>query len=277
MVAERIYHDELKGPATVADGHQVESYAPLLAALHENNGPAIREAVIALVFSHTHIVRLRVSQAGKLLSDVGGAYIIAPVGGKLYYHGQLVGTYLLSVQDDLGFVGLETRLIGVPLILHVKGKRVPIEGTVRTGNVTIPRRGPIVVDKRSYEAYSFNARAYPTGTLRISLLHPTAHVSTLSCAAVKLAEIGRVTQAIWQRFKVDGSPVTGFVTFAHSHTGALIFVRKGPRQIAGSTQPGPRSIPRSGVLRYHGVRYGVTSFASSSAVGKVRVYTLAAV
>jgi hypothetical protein len=277
MVAERIYRDELAGPATVVDSHQVESYVPLLTALEENNRPAIREAVIALVFSHTHIVRLRVSQAGTLLSDVGGRYIIAPVGGNLSYHGHLVGSYLLSVQDDLGFVGLETRLVGVPLILHEKGKRVPVEGTMSGGNVAIPRRGTIVIGKRSFEAYSFNAKAYPTGTLRISLLRPAGHPSTRSCAAVKLAEIGRITRAIWQRFKLDGSPVTGFVTFAQSHTGALTFVRKGSRQIASSSRPGPRSIPKSGVLRYHGVRYAVTSFSSSTAAGTVRVYTLAGV
>jgi hypothetical protein len=274
MVAERIYRQELVGPGTVSDLHQVESYAPLLSALDEHNKTAVHEAVVALVFSHTHIVRLRVSQGATLLADVGGPYIIAPAGGKLYYHGHLVGSYLLSVQDDLGFVGLETRLVGAPVILHVNGARVPIKGTVRVGKVPIPRRGVVVLHKRSFDAYSFDARAYPSGTLRISVMRPVVHVSTRSCAAVRVTEIGRIVRAIWQRFQLDASPVSGFVTFAQSHTGALTYVRRGAQQIAASAAPGPPSLPASGTLRYHGVRYAVSSFAASTATGPVRVYAL---
>jgi hypothetical protein len=274
MVAERIYRQELVGPATASDRHQVETYAPLLTALSEGDRTALRAAVVALVFSHTHIVRLRVSQGGTLLSDVGGPYIIAPVGGNLYYKGRPVGSYLLSVQDDLGFVGLETRLVGAPLILHLRGRRVPVKGTVRTGRVALPHRGVVVLHGRSFAAYSFSARAYPSGTLRISLLRPVVHVSTRSCAAVRVTEVGRITKAIWQRFSIDGSPVTGFVTFAQSHTGALTYVRTGARQIAASAPPGPRSIPSSGVIAYHGRAFGVTSFAATSAGEAVRVYAL---
>ena len=180
-VAERIYRDELVGIGTIADQHQVEENGPLLKALArvsalakdgapvrngvpakgsaaasrgapaKGNGAgagavreaanAVTEAVHGLVYSHTHIVRLRVLQGGRLLADIGGPYIIAPVGGSLRFHGRVVGSYLLSVQDDLGFVGLERRLVGVPLILHVGAVRVPLQGTTRTGSVAIPDSG----------------------------------------------------------------------------------------------------------------------------------------
>jgi len=307
-VAERIYRDELVGTGTIADQHQVEENSPLLKALARVSAlakgksagaravreaaNAVTEAVHGLVYSHTHIVRLRVLQGGRLLADIGGPYIIAPVGGSLRYHGRVVGTYLLSVQDDLGFVGLERRLIGVPLILHVGAVRVPLQGTTRTGSVVIPDRGAVVIRGAHFQAYSFDAKAFPTGVVRISLLLAEGHGvgagrgvgtgsgSSLSCAAVKVAEVGRIARLIWLRFVLDGGSSSSFVTFTQSHTGALIYLREGLRQIAGSTEPGPPGLPESGTVRYRGTTYGVTSFIAQTPAKPtrvpVRVYELVA-
>jgi hypothetical protein len=325
-VAERIYRDELVGSGTIADQHQVEENGPLLKALarvsvlakdgapvrngvpakgsaaarrvaaakgNETGARAVREAANAvtdavhgLVYSHTHIVRLRVLQGGKLLADIGGPYIIAPAGGSLRYHGRVVGTYLLSVQDDLGFVGLERRLIGVPLILHVGAVRVPLQGTTRTGSVVIPDRGAVVVRGAHFQAYSFDAKAFPTGVVRISLLlaerrgSGAGSGSSLSCSAVKVAEVGRIAHLIWLRFVLDGGSSSSFVTFTQSHTGALIYLREGLRQIAGSTEPGPPGLPESGTVRYRGITYGVASFIAQTPAKPtrvpVRVYELVA-
>jgi hypothetical protein len=301
-VAERIYRDELVGTGTIADQHQVEENGPLLKALVRVSvlakdksagaravreaADAVTEAVHGLVYSHTHIVRLRVLQGGKLLADIGGPYIIAPAGGSLRYHGRVVGTYLLSVQDDLGFVGLERRLIGVPLILHVGAVRVPLQGTTRTGSVVIPDRGAVVVRGAHFQAYSFDAKAFPTGVVRISLLLPAGGGSgagggsALSCAAVKVAEVGRIARLIWLRFVLDGGSSSSFVTFTQSHTGALIYLREGLRQIAGSTEPGPPGLPESGTVRYRGITYGVASFIAQTPAKPtrvpVRVYELVA-
>ena len=297
-VAERIYRDELVGTGTIADQHQVEENGPLLkalarvSALAKGSAPAkgsagaravreaanaVTEAVHGLVYSHTHIVRLRVLQGGKLLADIGGPYIIAPVGGSLRYHGRIVGTYLLSVQDDLGFVGLERRLVGVPLILHVGAMRVPLQGTTRTGSVVIPDRGAVVIRGAHFQAYSFDAKAFPTGVVRISLLLAQGRGSgagggsALSCSAVKVAEVGRIARLIWLRFVLDGSSASSFVTFTQSHTGALIYLREGLRQIAGSTEPGPPGLPESGTVRYRGTTYGVTSFIAQTPAKPTRV------
>jgi hypothetical protein len=227
-----------------------------------------------------------VLQGGKLLADIGGPYIIAPVGGSLRYHGRVVGTYLLSVQDDLGFVGLERRLIGIPLILHVGEVRVPLQGTTRTGSVAIPDRGAVVIRGARFQAYSFDAKAFPTGVVRISLLLPAGRGSgagggsALSCSAVKVAEVGRIARLIWLRFVLDGSSASSFVTFTQSHTGALTYLREGLRQIAGSTEPGPPALPESGTVRYRGTTYGVTSFIAQTPAKPtrvpVRVYELVA-
>lgn len=277
MVAEHIYRDELAGPATAHDRRQVETYAPLLAALAEGNRTAIHEAVVALVYSGTHIVRLRVSQNGSLLADVGGPYIIAPSGGNLYYQGRLVGSYLLSIQDDRGVYGLETRLVSIPIVLHVGDTRVPIKGTIDTGSVALPTEGEITLHEHRFQIYSFNAKAYPTGTLRISLLHPEVRSSDRPCRAVRLAEIGRIGEAIWYRFMQDKAPIGGFVSFTQRITGALTYVRAGDSEIAGSPPPGPTSLPESGVVSDAGVTYGVTSFAATTTSGTAcRVYQLVA-
>jgi len=275
-VAERIYRDELGGPATGNDRHQVETYGPLLDALAEGNQSAIPEAVIALVYSGTHIVRLRVSQKGTLLADVGGPYIVAPTGGNLYDHGRLVGSYLLSVQDDRGFVGLETRLVSTPVVLYVGRKRLPVIGAVHADIAPLPPEAQIVLHGHPFQAYSFDAKAYPAGTLRITLLHPLVPPSTLSCGAVELAEIGRIGRAIWHRFMVDEAPISGFVTFTQRITGALTYVQSGAGEVAGSTQPGPSVIPTSGTVHFEGISYEVTSFAAASPTGPVRVYQLVA-
>ena len=165
-VAERIYRDELVGTGTIADQHQVEENGPLLKALARVSALAKgskqrrrSKGAIEIKKRPTRSRKrctnsstrtrtscgLRVLQGGRLLADIGGPYIIAPVGGSLRFHGRVVGSYLLSVQDDLGFVGLERRLVGVPLILHVGAVRVPLQGTTRTGSVAIPDRGAVVI------------------------------------------------------------------------------------------------------------------------------------
>ena len=98
-VAMQIYAHELTGSGVRADQRQVESNGPLLNALASGNLAGVREAVTSLVYSHTHIVRLRVLQGNTVQADVGGPYIIAPVSGSLRFHGRTVGHYLLSVQD----------------------------------------------------------------------------------------------------------------------------------------------------------------------------------
>lgn len=276
--AERIYADELSGPSTRADERQVEHFAPLLRALARRDRSAVRAAVISLVFSHTHIVRLRVSRGGSLLSDVGGRYVIAPVGGTLSYHGRQVGEYLLSVQDDLGYFGLETRLIGDPLNLRLDSTRVPIQGTIPSSPAILAGQQRLVVYRgSSYEVFAFDAKAFPTGLLRVTLLVPALSArSRRSCAAIKVAESGRIARRIWQRFVIDSGSVPSYVTFAHSHTGALCFVRSGGRLLASSTLPPPARLPDSGALVYRGATYGVSSFPIRTSRGGARVYLLVA-
>jgi hypothetical protein len=66
----------------------------------------------------------------------------------------------------------------------------------------------------------------------------------------------------------------GFRDIARALAGAPVLIREGRRQLAGSF-PGPASLPRSGALRYRGVRYTVASFAARAFPDiAVRVYLL---
>lgn len=275
LVARRIYERELASTGVRADQRQVEGYAPLLSALASGNRAAVQAAVTSLVYSHTHVVRLRVIQSGVVLADVGGPYILAPVGGNLRFHGRSVGRYLLSVQDDLGYVKLETRFVGVPLVLHVGPRRIPLEGTLAPGPATIPDHGPVSYHGVSYEAFSFTGMAFPSGALRISLLVPVpGSLSASSCAEIKISALGHVAQRLWRRFALASAPPSVFVHAIESLVGGLGYVRAGSHQLAGSTHPGPRRLPDSGTVKYRGATYGATSFAANSAGTPVRVYVL---
>ena len=96
LVAQRIYALELESPEVRSDRRQIESYGPLLSALARGDARRWRRRCTSLVYSHTHVVRLRVSGRGGVLADVGGPYIIAPVSGTLRQGGRVLGALTCS-------------------------------------------------------------------------------------------------------------------------------------------------------------------------------------
>jgi hypothetical protein len=274
VVASRIYRNELTSSEVVSDRHQVEGYKPLLNALEGGDRTALKEAVSSLVYSHTHIVRLRVTRGNAVLADVGGPQILAPVEGTLREHGRTLGRYALSVQDDLGYVKLVTRFIGVPMVLSSGTHVLAVEGALDPGPSPIPAHGPVSYRGASYQAFSFTARAFPSGSLRISLMVPvTASLSRQACADIKVAELGRVAERISRRFHLSASTYPSYIQTTTSLTGGLIYIRAGSHQLAGS-RPGPSRLPAHGTVSYRGASYGVFSFTAPSEAGQVRIYQL---
>jgi hypothetical protein len=275
LVATRIYAQELASAEVSKDKRQVESYGPLLSALEGGNRAAISEAVTSLVYSHTHVVRLRVIRGTHVLADVGGPQILAPVGGTLQRNGRTLGRYVLSVQDDLGYVKLVSRFIGVPLMLSAGSHALSIEGADSPGAAAIPTHGAVSYRGKSYQAFSFPAQAFPSGALRISLLVPVpGSLSRQSCSAIKAAELGRVAERVSHRFSLAPFNYRSYIKAAAPLTGGLIYIRAGSHQLAGSSRPGPANLPSKGTVRYRGSSYGVSSFTAASEAGQVRIYQL---
>ncbi len=277
LVAERIYAAEVSSSETAGDKRQIESNGPLLSALESGDSAALHTAVHSLVYSHTHIVRLRVSSGSQLLDDEGGPYILAPISGRLRSHGKEVAHFVFSVQDDLGYVKLVARFIGVPLLMRTDAGNVPVPGLLSPGPASIPDHGRVIYRGTKYAAYSFKAQAYPSGRLRISLLLPDAgSLAARSCIEIKAAELGDVARHISQRFALSPTTFASYIKLVHTMTHALVYVRSGTHDLAGSTNAPPAKLRSSGALSFHGADYEVSSFSVPTSTGVARVYVLVA-
>lgn len=167
QIARLIYEGEA-GRRTLTQIERVQQNAPLLHAVATRDKAATETAVKALL--HEHIVRLRVSAGGALLSDVGGPYVLAPVTAPLRLHGRTIGSFVLSIQDDEGYKRLANRLAGLDVLMYM-GPRL-VKSTIGAAPGPVPTSGPVNVRGKSYRAYTFDAKAFPSGPLRITVLIP---------------------------------------------------------------------------------------------------------
>jgi hypothetical protein len=171
QTAQRIYREEQSGAATRAVVHAFESSRPFQEAVATDNPTATRAAIVKFFEGTLHVVRVRATLGEKLVADVGGPHVLAPIRGDVRgVHGRVVGHFLLSVQDDLGYVILAQRFAGVQVFLY-EGKQLLL-GSVSPAPLSIPKQGEILFDGLRYHAYSFTAEAFPKGALEVSLLIP---------------------------------------------------------------------------------------------------------
>lgn len=277
-VATRIYGNELASGEVRSDRRQVEVFEPLLAAVAAGDRGATLSAVTSLVYSHTHIVRLRVTRGGTVLADVGGPLILAPISGHLRRGGRTIGAYVLSVQDDSGYVKLVTRFLGVPLVLRAGSHALPVEGALSRAPTSIPARGPLVFHGRDYQSFTFTARAFPSGALSIALLVPVSQaLARRTCAEIRDDELGDVARRVSRRFSLAPSNLGAYIDATAPLTSGLIYIRTlapSSRQLAGSTPRGPRTLPVRGRVTYRGKAYSVFSFIAPSTAGALRIYQL---
>lgn len=162
-----IYGEEIGGTAQ-RQLRRAEGSAALVSAVRAGEANATRQAIVALL--NHHIVRIRALRAGRLLADVGGPHVLAPVSGTLRSPDGVVGQIVLSVQDDLGYLLLAHRLIGVEVLM--RDEHGQVMGTLSPGPSAVPDLGPVTWRGHRYEAFSFRASEFPSGPLRISLLIP---------------------------------------------------------------------------------------------------------
>jgi hypothetical protein len=169
-IAHLIYDGEA-GRRTGEQIHRVQESSALLRAVARRDPKATRVAIEALL--HQHIVRLRVSAGGRLLADVGGPYVLAPVTAPLRQGGRTIGSFTLSIQDDEGYKRLANRLAGLDVLMYMGNKLV--KSTVGYSPGPVAASGAVTVNGRRYRAYTFRAEAFPSGPLRITVLIPTPY------------------------------------------------------------------------------------------------------
>lgn len=166
-IATLIYRGEA-GRRTLPQIRRVQHNQALLRAVAKRNPAATKLAVKALL--HQHIVRLRVSALGKLLSDVGGPFVLAPVTAPLRLKGRKIGSFVLSIQDDLGYRLLAQRLVGLESVMRV-GSRV-VMSSLNPPPTKVPPAGSFRYQGHTYRAFSFGGRAFPSKPLNITVLIP---------------------------------------------------------------------------------------------------------
>jgi hypothetical protein len=273
MVTTNIYGGEVVGAETQRNLRHVTGAGDLLAAVAADNRAATLKAVQRIVYHGVwHIVRLRaLDAAGRILADVGGQYVIAPVTGVLRSGGAVVGSFVMSVQDDLGFTKLEHRFVGDPIGIYVNGSLVVELGGRFPG--VAPGGAGVQLGGIHYGVVELTYGAFPSGTLSavIAVAPPAAWLAAQPCAAVRADEFGRVAM----RFAHLVRPLTRhyfqYVTLVRSYTGAEVFVRDGATQLASSGGLGPAVLPTSGTVSDQGKSWLVFSFEPRA---PTRVYVL---
>jgi hypothetical protein len=270
VAARGIYNGELHSRELNADIAHVTGSQALASALASNDTAAVYEAVHAIVYTpHWHIVRLRVLQAGRVVADVGGPDVLAPVSGTLRRQDRKVGSYVMSVQDDAGYVKLVTHFIDVPVDLYRSGSF--LIGTLEPAPAKVRPNISIHVRSSTYTVELLHAEAFPSGNLELALFvpSPTRKVSATSCASVRLGAWASIAMHIAARLKPLSSHYEAFVRTLRGTSGGPVFVRSGRRRIAGGASPA--RIPHSGAVSYAGRTWQVFSWEPAPAT---RVYFL---
>jgi hypothetical protein len=258
-VAQGIYEGELHSREVSADAAHVTGSQALLNGLEVDDSAAVRSAVHAIVYTpHWHIVRLRVLKAGHVVADVGGPDVIAPVSGVLTRNGKVLGSYVMSVQDDLGYEKLVTRFMGVPIDLYRNGSF--LMGTLEPAPSTPSEGASVSANGAGYRVQLLSAKAFPSGTLRIALFipDPTPTVTAASCAAVRLATWGSIAINIAGQLQPLQTHYQDLVDVLHGTTGGPAYVFSHSKRVAGGSVP--ERIPNHGTVKFGGRSWAVFSW-----------------
>jgi hypothetical protein len=164
-VARRIYDQEAGGAVGHAAVRRIARDRALLAALGSGNGAALRAAALRQLFNPgKHVVRLSVVRAGRKLTDVGGAFVVAPA--TLPLRGDVLEA---SMQDVVGYVKLVHRLTGVQIV--VRGAPGHVETSLAAAaDAALPASGDATIAGRAYVVRSFRERGYAGEALEVWIL-----------------------------------------------------------------------------------------------------------
>jgi hypothetical protein len=261
-----IYRDELAGTEVSFDLAKVTAATDLLSAVARGDRAAARKALIRLVYHRAwHIVRLRALDAsGRVLADIGGPDVIAPVSGVLRSGtGAVIGSFVLSVQDDAGVTKLESRFVGDPIGIYLRGRLVAQRGT--SFPPAPPGGSGATLGGVRYRVVTETFAAFPTGTLSAVILvaPPARSLTRQPCATVRAGDFGRVARRLTGLLGPLTQHYYGYAFWVQIYTGAEVFVREPDgTQLTSSAGAGagPSALPTAGTVSYQGTNWLVFSF-----------------
>jgi protein-disulfide isomerase-like protein with CxxC motif len=168
----RLIYDAEGGRRTLPQVQRVQADQPLLAAVARHEPAATKTAVERLL--NQHIVRLRVSAVGHVLADVGGPYVLAPVTAPLVLGGRTIGSFVLSIQDDEGYLRLTRRLVGLRVLMYmdIAGHPTLVKNSLGPQPGTVPASGSYSYRGSDFHVFTLHASAFPAGPLTIRVLVP---------------------------------------------------------------------------------------------------------
>jgi hypothetical protein len=167
-VARRIYRQETDGTVGHAAVRRIARDRALLSALRSGDAAALRAAALRQLFNPgKHVVRLSVVRDRRALTDVGGAFVVAPA--RLGLPG---GDVLeASLQDVVGYVKLVRRLTGAQVV--VRGAAGHAESSLPgAAQAPLPAAGTATIAGRAYVVRSFRETGYGGERLEVWILSP---------------------------------------------------------------------------------------------------------
>ena len=170
-VARRIYDQEAGGAVGHAAVRRIARDRALLAALGSGNPAALRAAALRQLFNPgKHVVRLSVVRAGRKLTDVGGAFVVAPSDLKLRGAGGAdLGRLEASMQDVIGYVKLVHRLTGAQIV--VRGAPGHVESSLAAAaDAALPASGDATIAGQVYGVRTFRETGFAGEALEVWIL-----------------------------------------------------------------------------------------------------------
>jgi hypothetical protein len=171
QVAQRIYQQEVTGANGRASVRRIARDPALERALAEGDAKALRaEALRQLFMPGKHVVRLRVVRDGRVLTDVGGRFVVGEAAAELRApDGRSTGRLEISMQDVLGYRKLVNRLTGADVV--IRGSAGHVETSLpAAADMSLPARGTVTVQGRAYTVREFPEHGFGGEPLSVWLL-----------------------------------------------------------------------------------------------------------
>jgi hypothetical protein len=176
-LAARIYERETKGRKLIKETARIARDGILLDAVGRGDlsrAQAEADSQLTSPGNHFgHVTRISVVRGSRVLVNAtvnsDGVYVVAPATRALRFHGRLVGTLLVSIQDVTGFVKLVHKVTGAEVA--VRGAHGHVRASLGVAAlVRLPTSGQVTLAERRYVVRSFLELGWGNERLTVWLL-----------------------------------------------------------------------------------------------------------